>query len=67
MVLDLPQDSIEWHALDWRTEEHKEEGHTKNSLEENYRMGTAEGLKNLERGKYKTKCKSLVNVRCGTW
>jgi len=44
MALDLPQDSIEWHALDWSTEEYKEEGQAKNSLEENYRMGTGEGL-----------------------
>jgi hypothetical protein len=30
-------------------------------------MGTAECLKKLERGKDKTKWKSLVNVLCGTW
>ena len=66
MALDWPQVSTERHALDWNTEEHKEEGQTKNSLEENYRMGRAEGLKKLERGKDKTKRKSLVNVLCGT-
>jgi hypothetical protein len=55
MALGWPQVSIERHALDWNTEEYKEEGQTKNSLEENYRMGTAECLKKLERGKDKTK------------
>jgi hypothetical protein len=53
--------------LDWNTEEYKEEGQTKKILEENYRIGTAEGMKKLERGKDKTKCKSLINVLCGTW
>jgi hypothetical protein len=67
MTLDWPQGSIESHTLDWNTQQYKEQGQTKNRLEENYRMGTAEGLKTLERGKDKTKCKSLVNVLCGTW
>ena len=67
MALDWSQGSRERHALDWNTEEYKEEGQTKNSLEENYRMGTAEGSKKLERGKDKTKCKILVNVLCVTW
>jgi len=58
MALDWPQDSIEWHALDCSTEEYKKVGQTKNSLQENCRMGTAEGLKKQERGKDKTKCKS---------
>jgi hypothetical protein len=40
MALYWPQGSIERHTLDWNTEEYKEEGQTKNSLEEN-RMGTA--------------------------
>ena len=66
MTLDRPQVSIERRALDWNTQEYKEEGQTKNRLEVNYRMGTAEGLKKLERGKDETKCKSLANVLCGT-
>ena len=66
MALDWPQCSIERHAFYWNTEEYKEEEQTKNSLEENYRMETAECLKKLERSKDKTKCKSLVKVLCGT-
>jgi hypothetical protein len=64
MALDWPQGSIERHALDCNTEEYEEEGLTKNSVVENYKTGTVEGLKKLERGKDKTKCKSLVNVLC---